>query len=96
VALAPEPYLSACLVTIREAVLGARFYMWRQSAPPEQIADLMDAIHNIPSLMKDWENCDIERLRDSLEAYDAKWATGQSWLLAAFDRVIETNHDTSS
>jgi hypothetical protein len=93
VALAPEPYLSACLAAIREAVLGARFYSWRRSAPPEQIADLMDAIHNIPSHLKNWENCDIEWLRGSLRAYDEKWAEGQSWLLAAFDKAIEAGRD---
>lgn len=87
-ALAPEPYLSACLATISEAVLAARFNSWRKSASPEQIADLMDAIHNIPSLMKNWENCDVQWLRESLRQYDTKWAGGQSWLLAAFDRAV--------
>jgi hypothetical protein len=88
-ALAPEPYLSACLATLREAVLGARFYSWRRSAPPEQIADLMDAIHNIPTLLQNWESCDVEWLRASLEAYDERWAEGRSWLCAVFDRAIE-------
>lgn len=89
-AVAPEPYLSACLATIREAVLAARFYSWRESAPHEQIADLMDAIHNIPSLLTKWEECNIESLRDSLRAYDEEWSAGQSWLLAIFDKAVES------
>ncbi|SIO01352.1 hypothetical protein SAMN05444166_2038 [Singulisphaera sp. GP187] len=91
--LAPEPYLSACLETIREAVLGTRQHCWGRSASPEQIADLMDAIHNIPVLLNNWERCDVEWLRAYLKAYDEKWGEGQSWLCAVFDKVIEAGQD---
>jgi hypothetical protein len=88
-ALAPEPYLSACLETVRFAVLAARIHCWGESASHEQLADLMDAIHNLPSFVLNWENCHVERLRDELRAYDKKWAEGKSWLLDVFDRATE-------
>ena len=78
---APEPFHSACLEVIFYAVLDARVLAWgnfrlRQRLSKkrqEQIADLMDMIHNIPRLMNDWERCDQAWLRASLEAYDSQW-----------------------
>lgn len=90
--LAPEPYLSACLAVIREAIIWCRYGHWHQRLSPEQTADLMDAIHNIPELMKNWERCDIEWLRSSLQYYDRKWAHSQGpSLLAIFDSAIMKN-----
>ena len=87
-ALAPEPCLSACLATIRQAILECRAQCWGKTAIPEQMADLMDAIHNIPGLLQAWEQCDIAWLRETLMDYDRKWApTGNQCLrlCAVFD-----------
>jgi len=65
--LAPEPYLSACLDVIASAVLRARSLGW--SNDPDQlseIANLMDAIHNLPELVRRWDTCDESLLRTSL------------------------------
>ena len=86
--LAPEPYLTACLSVLTSACINARLRGWsgegsgltaRQS---EEIADLMDAVHNIPYLIQRWEDCDEVRLRNFLEAFDEKWQGG---LLAAYE-----------
>ena len=53
-AIAPEPQLSACLRVIYMASLDARVAGWSGDVNAERLADLMDAIHNIPSLILNW------------------------------------------
>ena len=55
----------------------------------EQIAALMDAIHNLPHLLNDWERCDQKMLRQSLLAYDEDWAdAGGVRLSAVYDKAL--------
>jgi len=80
--LAPEPFRTACLEVIYHATVQARYIAWENhhfltrlsKAGQSQIAALMDAIHNLPHLLNDWEKCDESWLRKSLEEYDHKWA----------------------
>ena len=82
--LAPEPYLSACLAVLYRATVEARFigYAGHQAGlgtdTGERLADLMDAVHNIPGLLQSWSTCDEDLLRGMLRDYDSKWrdATG--------------------
>jgi hypothetical protein len=93
--LAPEPYLSACLEVLYRASIHARLIGWagetggltaEQSA---QVADLMDAVHNIPHLLQHWEQCDENLLRSFLEAFDTKWKEkSNAGLLAAYEQTI--------
>lgn len=80
--VAPEPYLSACVAVLSRALLLGR----NHATETEMVSDVMDAVHNIPHLMVDWEHCDPERIRQYLETCDAKWPSG---LLAAFDFILE-------
>lgn len=59
---------------VRWAILQARVWGWQNDVPAEQLADLMDAVHNIPYLVEHWENCDQAWLKRSLEDYERKWA----------------------
>jgi hypothetical protein len=78
-ALAPEPYLSACLEVLRKATIHARLIGYAghdaglTSTQSDCLADLMDAVHNVPDLLKRWEECDERLLRSFLEAFDQKW-----------------------
>jgi hypothetical protein len=38
----------------------------------KRLADLMDAVHNIPGQAGDWGRCDEQELRSRLGAYDAR------------------------
>jgi hypothetical protein len=71
--LPKEPFLSAYLEVLRQAVSYSRFLALRKESH-EQIADLLDAVHSIPELLNKWEKCDTQSLRAYLEAYDNKWA----------------------
>ena len=95
-AFAPEPFRSACLVVMYRAMLQARALGWRlmsggdaaASVNPEQIADVMDAVHNLPGLMRNWDGCDQDLLRGMLETYDAKWGPDGGRLLWTYDNAI--------
>jgi hypothetical protein len=94
--LAPEPYLSACLEVLYQASIHARMIGWageqggltaEQSA---EVADLMDAVHNIPHLLQNWETCDESMLRAFLEGFDTKWKSETSArLLGTYEAVLE-------
>jgi hypothetical protein len=76
---------------ICKAAIYARDQGWRGSVDPMDIADLMDAIHNIPELVQNWERCDVELLRKSfLGVYQDKWsARGGPALRDIFDQVVQ-------
>jgi len=88
--LAPEPYHSACMSVIYSAAIYARVQGWQKSVDPDDIADLMDAIHNIPEHVQNWERCDVELLRKSfLGAYQEKWSSrGGPPLRDIFDDAV--------
>ena len=89
-ALAPEPYLSACLTVLHRAILACRANSWGNQWSAEHVADLMDAIHNIPTLLQEWETCDVEFLRTTfLQAYESKWRDRGGLLLCQiFDEAF--------
>ena len=93
--VAPEPYFSACMAVLYRATLTARMWGWSSHVSPEHLADLMDAIHNIPDLVQNWEKCDPERLRTVyLLPYEQKWAgQGGLALCQIFDQVIAGESD---
>ena len=55
------------------------------------LADMMDAIHNIPNCMIDWERCDVETLRDDLlKIYDNKWSMISKFSMCeVFDTALD-------
>jgi hypothetical protein len=79
VALAPEPYLSACLEVLRHATIHARLIGYGghsgglTAEQSDCVADLMDAVHNLPDLLQHWEKCDEQLLRLFLQEFDEKW-----------------------
>jgi hypothetical protein len=89
-ALAPEPYLSACLVVLYRAILACRANSWSKQWPAEHVAELMDAIHNIPTFLQEWEKCDVEFLRTAfLQVYESKWRDrGGLPLCQMFDEAV--------
>jgi hypothetical protein len=77
------------------ATLHARLMGWSGKVDAGHLADLMDAIHNIPELVQDWERCDLKFLRESFfRAYDTKWSAVSGFsMCATFDDAL-SKHDT--
>ena len=77
--LALPPQLAACLEVLYAAAVEARLLGYEgherglTSRQADQLADLMDAIHNIPHQLCDWERCDESLLRAMLHDYDVRW-----------------------
>ncbi len=88
---APTPKLAACLEVLYRAAIDARLLGWtgeRQGLGRDEsrrLADLMDAVHNIPGLAADWGRCDEQLLRAMLGDYDARHGGS---LLETYDRVV--------
>lgn len=81
--IAPEPQLTALFEVVYRASLRARDLGYGGKSLPEdrrgeallEVADLMDAIHNIPLYLTTYEDWDEEHFRDAiLRAYDEKWS----------------------
>jgi hypothetical protein len=92
---APEPYLSACLRVLYSATIEARALAWDRrdtsltADESQRLADLMDAVHNVPLLITRWETCDEGLLRRTLADYDAKWgAASRTRLLEVYQSVL--------
>ena len=87
--IAPEPYFSACMGVVYRALVHARLMGWSGKVNSEHLADLMDAVHNIPKLVHRWEDCDVERLRAFLKTYEETWLSrGGLPLCEFFNRAI--------
>lgn len=93
--LAPEPYLSACLEVLYMATIHARSIGYGgqtaglTAAQGDCLADLMDAVHNIPHLLQRWEECDERLLRSFLEVFDGKWRDHcGADLLGTYARIV--------
>ena len=78
----PDDVMNALFHLIYKAILDARIAAWSAIKEPtveakdtalERIADLMDAIHNIPTFMNRWENWDDKMFRTILQCHDEKW-----------------------
>ena len=89
-AVAPEPYLTACLTLLENSIIYCRAACYSNKWTVEHVADLMDAIHNIPWLIQNWECCNIKFLRESfLQVYDKKWSgNGGLALCKIFDDIV--------
>lgn len=108
--LAPEPYLSAYLELLYRVSIFIRSRSEGENRlPDEQLYDLMDAIHNIPEMLIEYEPSgykEREMVSYFLKPYDDKWAKGGSkWvegshciaLVAILDEAIRSvqNRDSS-
>jgi hypothetical protein len=89
--LPPAPELAACLEVLYRATIEARMLGYEGHAhglspqQSDQLAALMDAVHNIPHLVLDWEQCNESLLVGLLRDYDERWGGG---LHHSYERVI--------
>lgn len=94
-AVAPEPFRTACVEVLHNAAIKARVMAWDEEFDKEQLRDLMDAVHNIPRWLNNWQRCDVNELRQSLAYYDQQWAS-KGWpnLTKIFDENVAGTQPT--
>lgn len=91
----PEPQLRACLAVLRVACLRARLLGYegqKSGLSPERaelLADLMDAVHNVPYLVTRELSFHESLLRGMLAAFDQKWPNSGVALLATYDAAAK-------
>jgi len=70
--LAPAPQLAACLRVLYLGSIRARAIGWDghenglSSRQADQIAAVMEAVHNLPYLVANWEECDDAAQEDAV------------------------------
>ena len=70
------------------AILDARVAGWQSDVNPERLAALMDAIHNIPGLVRNWESCDQDLLKSKLLDYERKWRSDGPCLRTIYEQFL--------
>ena len=79
----------ACVDVLRMAILEARVWGWQGDVNAERLGDLMDAVHNIPTLIGDWNPEGVDDIKRELETYERKWAQdGGPCLRTRFETVV--------
>lgn len=89
--IAPEPYHSALMGVMQEAMVHVRNDARNGQVTSDQVADLMDSIHNIPHLVEHWEDCDEHYLKNSFVAYDMRWGSKGFKLLDLYMARLSAN-----
>src|SRR5690242_12157352 len=64
--IAPEPILKAGNDTVSWACIFCRNQTLREGAPSKMINDVMEAIHEIPRMLVDWDHHDVAEVRTHL------------------------------
>ncbi|HTR55607.1 MAG TPA: hypothetical protein VMJ10_33250 [Kofleriaceae bacterium] len=97
--LAPSPQVAACLEVLYTATIAARMLGWKgqpaglDAADCEQLAMLMNAVHNLPHHLLEWERCDESQLRETLGIFDKRFGYD---LLGTYDRIVAKHTNTQS
>ena len=90
----PDSTLLACLAVLYSACVRARSLGYEGQTSglgrdrAELLADLMDAVHNLPDLIVRWSECDESLVRANLEDFDARWPSEGIGLLATYNHSL--------
>jgi len=88
--LAPEPILRAALYVVHVAAYTTRNWTRTDQVSRQQINDLWEALHEVPSLVTRWRpDAEAELLR-YFDEYDRKWPRPR--LRQMYDRHLEHGH----
>jgi hypothetical protein len=83
--------LVACLAVLERACARARNLgceAEKRGISPERAAELtalMDAVHNLPFLLQNWERCNEDLLRGTLFDFDQRFPHSTGSLVALYD-----------
>jgi len=77
--LPAEPNLVGCMTVVETILLAVRMMGWRgekrglSAEEAHQVAQLANAVHNIPGLIQRWHRCDESWIRSVLADFDEEW-----------------------
>jgi hypothetical protein len=84
----PKDEFRACMRVLYIAILDARSAGWQSDVNPARLADLMDAIHNIPNLVQNWEGCNQDLMKSMLLDYERKWRSEGPCLKTIYEQAL--------
>ena len=95
--IAPEPILRAGNDTVSWACIFCRNQSLGNTVSAKMVNDVMDAIHEVPRMLVDWERHDLAELRLHLSGFQASRWPGAPDLVSYFDRKLkEFGYDDSA
>jgi hypothetical protein len=86
--IAPESILMAGNDTVSWACIFCRNQTFREGAPMKMINEAMEAIHEVPRMLIDWEGHDLAEVRTHLGCFPASRWPGAPDLVDYFDRKL--------
>ena len=87
--MAPEPILRAGNDTVSWACIFCRNQTLRDEVSVKMINEVMEAIHEIPRMMIDWEHHALEDVRIHLGCFNSSSWSGAPDLVAWFDNRLK-------
>ncbi|HEY4415101.1 MAG TPA: hypothetical protein VGO57_05365 [Verrucomicrobiae bacterium] len=87
--IAPEPILRAANETILWACIFCRNHTLQAGVSAKMVNELMEAVHEVPKMVVDWDRHDLAELRAHLRCFQASHWPGAPDLAAYFDRKLE-------
>jgi hypothetical protein len=86
--IAPEPILRAGNDTVSWACIFCRNQTLKEGAPTKMINDAMEAIHEVPRMLVDWERHDLTELRMHLACFPTSRWPGAPDLVSYFNQKL--------
>lgn len=83
--IAPEPILRAGNYAVSRACIYCRNQSLGNSIPAKMVNELMEAIHEVPRMLVDWDRHNLTELRTHLGCFRASQWPGAPDLVSTFD-----------
>ena len=87
--IAPEPILRAGNDTVSWACIFCRNQTLREGAPAKMLNDVMEAIHEVPRMLVDWDHHSLEELKMHLHCFPADRWPGAPDLVTYFEQKLK-------
>ena len=94
--IAPEPILRAGNDTVSWACIYCRNQTLREGAPAKMLNDLMEAIHEVPRMLVDWDRHNLEEVKMHLKCFPAVRWPGAPDLVKHFEQKLKDYSENES
>jgi hypothetical protein len=94
--IAPEPIRRAGNDTVSWACIFCRNHTLREAAPAKMINDLMEAIHEVPRMLVDWDLHNLEEVKMHLRCFPAVRWSGAPDLVNHFEQKLKDYSENES